>query len=80
MKKETDTTCPNCQGTGHTGLTNCCDASFYEESDICSQCKDHSDDECRECDGLGYIEDSAAELNAELEKGDNYNQAQKENQ
>ena len=51
--------CPDCEGTGHTGLSNCCGAPLpdYPDRDICPDCKEHSDDECGECEGTGWIED-----------------------
>ena len=42
--------------SGHTGTTNCCGAEMYEETDICTHCKDHADDECEICNGIGYVE------------------------
>tara|TARA_A100001391_G_scaffold194003_1_gene169899 strand:+ start:1903 stop:2190 length:288 start_codon:yes stop_codon:yes gene_type:complete len=34
-----------------SGLSNCCDAKFYLETDICSACKEHAEEYmiCTEC-------------------------------
>ena len=34
-----------------SGVSNCCDAKFWAETDICSKCKEHADEYmiCTEC-------------------------------
>lgn len=48
--------CTECGGTGHTGVSNCCTATIYEDTDICSDCKEHADDECSMCEGSGLTD------------------------
>jgi len=48
--------CPDCEGTGHSEGSYCCDADFDSDIMICSSCKDHTDyAECERCDGTGTI-------------------------
>jgi len=48
--------CPDCGGNGCTGVSNCCGAMIYDDTDICSDCHEHSDDECETCSGTGKVE------------------------
>ena len=38
------------------GISNCCGAAVYDDSDICTDCKEHCEvmTECPDCDGAGY--------------------------
>lgn len=52
---ESDEICPYCEGSGKVSLSNCCGAPCIEETDICSNCKEHCEcpSECDECEGTG---------------------------
>ena len=46
--------CPECEGTGTILMTDCCNADFYEDTDICTLCKEHASGLlCEECGGTG---------------------------
>jgi predicted amidophosphoribosyltransferase len=66
-------------------ISNCCGAKMYEETDICSECKEHADVEEYCCSECGYeceeIEDyeyeaiqaeNAAEMARDGEKDENW--------
>ena len=47
--------CPECDGEGACHISNCCGATIFEP-DICSECKEHCDEEvCGTCDGKGEV-------------------------
>lgn len=48
--------CPECEGLGTVEYSNCCGAEYDEDSGICFECKDHSDNICEACDGTGILE------------------------
>jgi RecJ-like exonuclease len=39
--------------------SNCCGATVYEDTDICSDCKEHCAimDACEDCDGTGEVDE-----------------------
>lgn len=48
--------CPDCEGTGHSEGSYCCDAILDEDTMLCSSCNDHSNyEDCDRCDGTGTI-------------------------
>ena len=32
------------------GTSNCCNAPMYDDTDVCSQCIEHCDDTCNDCE------------------------------
>lgn len=48
--------CSECEGTGKSPYSNCCCASFIGDTDLCSDCREHADDICIECDGTGFLD------------------------
>jgi hypothetical protein len=37
-------------------VSNCCGASIYSDTDICSDCKEHCSEVCEVCNGTGIVE------------------------
>ena len=48
--------------------SNCCGATVYENTDICSDCKEHCQvfDACEDCDGTGEVDEEIKESFASL--------------
>ena len=76
MKKHYDTTCENCNGSGKV-CAYCSEAietksSGTEGLDWCENCGMFEPElmDCPVCNGYGQIEESEAEFNAGLLKGD----------
>lgn len=50
-----DECCTTCAGSGKLPISNCCGAPCIEETDICSECKEHCEcpSDCEDCGGTG---------------------------
>lgn len=53
--------CEQCEGKGKQlvegeTVSNCCGAPFYDDTDICTKCKEHADkQDCEQCEGTGRV-------------------------
>jgi hypothetical protein len=55
---EIDKECLTCEGLGKTEYSNCCGSYYDEDTGICLECKEHSDNICEECNGTGILDNS----------------------